>query len=327
MAYGSYPLNKIQLGRETTRGTPVAATVLWRGQFSMLEDMTEKKEVAENIGQITIPERMYTSSVGARLVMPPSSMTFEHLPHILEASIKTATPSGAGPYVRVYNFPTDNTTNTFKTYTIEAGNVNVPADQHEMAYAYVDEAEFSGRIKETWMMGATWLGRQMSVATMTSSLAIPTVTDALFNKTKLYIDAAGGTIGTTQKTGVLVAARIRVKPGILQVPVGDGQLYFHSLKPGRPSVDFSITIELEDASVLVTERLAWVNNTGRLIRLLIDESANNKIQFDMAARYDKVGNYESSEGNTLVTLDGHAVLDTTASLFFTTTVTNGTATM
>lgn len=31
--YGTDPYNVVQLGRETTPGTPVAATIIWRGPF------------------------------------------------------------------------------------------------------------------------------------------------------------------------------------------------------------------------------------------------------------------------------------------------------
>lgn len=327
MAYGSFALNKIQLGKETTPGTSVPATFVWRGQFSMLEDLSDIKVIPEQVGLLTVPERAYISKIAARLAMPPSAVTFEQIPHIFEASIGTATPTGAGPYVRAYAVPIDATINTYKTYTIETGNTNVPTDQLEMEYSYVDEVEFSGRIGEPWMAGVTWLGRQVTPATMTSALALPTVTDALFNKTKLYIDASGGTLGTTQKLGTLISAKLRFRSGLLQVPVGDGNFYFNVLKPGKPQLDFSITIEVESGSLIASERAAKAANSTRLFRLLIDQNTNNKIQFDFAGRYDKVGNYESSEGNTHVTLDGHATVDTAATLFFTSTITNNVATL
>lgn len=327
MPYGSYALNKIQFGKETTAGTAVPATFVLRSQFSMIEDLSDIKVIPENVGLLTVPERSYVSKVAARLVLPPSSITFEQVPHVFEGSVKTATPSGAGPYVRVYGVPIDSTINTYKTYTIETGNTNVPTDNLEMEYSYVDEAEFSGRIGETWMVGTTWFGRQVTPVTMTAALALPTVTDALFNKTKLYIDASGGTLGATQKLGTLISAKLRFRSGILQVPVGDGNFFFNSLKPGKPQLDFSITIEVESGSLVTSERAAKVANSTRLFRLLIDHGTNNKIQFDFAGRYDKIGNYESSEGNTHVTLDGHATVDTAAALFFTTTITNNISTL
>lgn len=325
MAYGSWPLNKIQFGRETVQGTAVAATKVFRGNFAMLEDQTDKKVITEQIGQLVTPERRYVSKIGARLAIPSTSLTFEQLPDFLEGAVKTVTPTGVGPYVRVYPIPVDGSVNTIKTYTIEAGNTQVPTDTQEMSYSYVDELELSGKAGEPWMINATWIGRQLTPATFTAALAAPTVTDALFTNTKLYIDDSGGTIGTTQKLGTLIGARIRLRSGILQVPGGDGVQYFRAIKPGRPEVDFSITIEVESSSLIATERAKWVTDSTRLVRLLIDHGTNNKIQFDLAGVYDKIGNYENNEGNTVVTLDGHAIVDTTSSLFFSASVTNNVA--
>lgn len=327
MAYGTWPLNKIQWGRETTAGTAVAATKIFRGNFAMLEDQTDRKTVSENVGTLVVPERRYVSKIAARLAIPTTGLTFEQFPDFLEASVGTVTPSGAGPYVRAYSVPITSSVNTIKTYTIEAGNTQVSGDVQEMQYSYVDEWEVSGKAGENWMVSATWMGRQLTTTTFTGSLALATMTDAIFSNTKLYIDAGGGTIGTTQLTGVLMGSRIRYRSGLIQVPGGDGVQYFRAIKPGKPEVDFSITVELEDGSTVATERSAWSSDTSRLIRLLIDHGATRKIQFDLAGRYDKVGNYENSEGNTVVTFDGHCSVDTAASLFFATTVTNSVATL
>ena len=132
MAYGGWPHNKIQLGREVSSGVGVAATVIWRGPFASIEDARTVNVVDENIGLLITAERSYTSQYLARLAMPATELTFAQLPHILEAAVKTATPAGAGPYTYTYAFPTDNSVNTIKTYTIEAYNVIADADYREM---------------------------------------------------------------------------------------------------------------------------------------------------------------------------------------------------
>ncbi|MCI0698240.1 hypothetical protein L0337_40315, partial [candidate division KSB1 bacterium] len=159
------------------------------------------------------------------------------------------------------------------------------------------------------------------------ALTAPTVNDAPFNSTKLYIDPTGGTVFTTQKTGVLMAADIRVRTGLQGVPVGDGQLYFASHKWTQPEVTFSITLELEDTSVVAVERGFYRSNTVRLLALNCDQAAGLKFQINMAAKYDNFGSYENSDGNTTVTLEGHAVASAADSLSATFIVTNGVATV
>lgn len=324
--YAPFSNSKTQLGRESTAGTAVAATHVWRGAFAMLEDARERVTVEEQIGAFTQAERSYDARLLAHWNQPSTPLTFEQVCHILEAGVKTATPTGTNPYTRVYNFPyTGTTTNTIKTYTIEGGNVTVASDQHEMEYGFVESFEFSGTANETWAMQSVWTGRQMTQTSMTGALTAPTVNDARFNRTKLYIDATGGTIGTTQKTGVLMSANVNVTTGLMPVPVGDGNLYFASHKWTQPEITFSLTLELEDASVVAAERVIYRANSVRLIRLLCEESAGLQFQIDMAAKYDSVGDYTNSDGNTTVTLEGHAVASSADTLAATFTAINGVA--
>lgn len=326
--YAPFSNSKTQLGRESVPGTPVAAAYIWRGNFAMLEDARERVIVEEQIGAFTQAERSYDARLLAHWNQPSTPLTFEQVCHILEAGVKTATPTGAGPYVRVYNYPfTGTSVNTIKTYTIEGGNMTVPTDQYEMEQSFVESFEFSGTAYESWMMQSVWTGRQMTQAAFTAALTAPTVNEARFAHTKLYIDATGGTIGTTQKTGVLMSANVNVTTGLMPVPVGDGNLNFTLTKWTQPEITFSITMELEDTSVVAQERVFYRSNTQRLIRLLVDAGANLKFQIDLEAKYDSVGDYTNSDGNTTVTLEGHAVASSVDNLAATFTVTNGAATL
>ena len=329
MPYSPYSNAKVQLGRETTAGTAVAATTVWRGAFSMLEDARTRNIVEEQIGAFMQAERSYDAALLARWSQPETPMTFEQVAHILEAGVKTATPTGVGPYVYVYDYPyTGTTLNTIKTYTIEAGGVTVAQDVFEMEYSFVEEFTFSGRAGETWMMSSNWVGRRMTGATYTAALTAPTVNDAPFAFTELYIDASGGTVGTTQKTGVLMAAEVRVRTGLQPVPVGDGNLYFASHKWTQPEITFSITLELENTiGALVTERGAYRNNEIRLLRLRVNRAAGLRHSMHMAVKYDSIGDYENTDGNTTVTLEGHAVASAADSLSATFILTNGNATV
>ena len=327
--YGGYTYNKVQLGRESTPGTAVAATTIWRGAFAMLEDDRERVTVEEQVGLLAPAERSYDTKLGAKLAMPGTPLTFEQVLHILEAGVGTVTPTGTGPYVYTYAFPTGTSVNTIKTYTIEAGNVQVPSDVHEMEYAFVTEFEFSASAGEAWEMSATWMGRQMTQTSFTGSLSLPSVEEALLPKTKLYIDASGGTIGSTQKVGVLMGASIKVSTGIQAVPVGDGNLYFVAHKFTRPEITFTLTLELEEdsgSSVVATERTAYRNNDVRLFRLDTPGSSSNRnFRLDWAGKYDQVGGYEDTDGNTTVQLEGHAVYSSADALFWQAVVTNNLA--
>lgn len=325
--YGGFAANTIQLGRETTPGTLVAATTKWRGPFSHIQDPSERTTVEEQIGLLVQGERTYQSAVGGQLTMPDTEMTFEQLLHLYEAGCQTVTPTGAGPYVYEYAYSITNTANVIKTYSLQSGNVLVPTDNLKMKFGFVESMTFSGAAGEAWKMGSTWRGHQPSIATLTPSIAAPTGTEVvLFPKTKLYIDDSGGTIHSTQLLGVLMGAQIQINTGIRAVPVGDGSLNFAAYKWTLPVITFSITIELEEdtgVSTVADERAHQVAGNVRLFSLDVPgSSATRNVRWDFAGVYDSVGDYENTDGNTTVTLSGHSVYSSADALFFETVITN-----
>jgi hypothetical protein len=320
--YGPWSMNKIQLGRETTFGTAVAASTIWRGPFAMLEDASERVIVEENVGTLVQAERSYDSKYMARLAMPATELTYEQFPHILEAGVMTATPSGS--YTRAYLYPTNNTVPTPKPYTIETFNAAADNDCLEAEGCLVEEFTVDGAPGEAWKMSANWFGRQVTPTTPTSISTLVAVEEALVPKTLLYIDATGGTIGTTQRSGVFMGGSVKVTTGLVPVPIGDGNLYHLTYKWTRPSITYSLNFELQDdtVSVVAAERAFQKSSTVRLIRLSIPGTSSRSIIMDFAAKHDKVNGYENSNGNTTVRIDGHAVYSSTDALFWSCTVVN-----
>ncbi len=329
-AYGPFTMNKKALGRETVFGTGVAATTLWRGPFSMIEDASEVVTVDENVGLLVQAERTYFTKHMGRLAMPSTELTFEQVGHILEAGVKTVSPTGTNPYTRAYAYPTDNSVPTPKSYTIETYNNLADVDALEMNGALVEEFTFEGNAREAWKMSSTWFGRRPVTTTPTSLSTLVTVEEALIPKTLLYIDATGGTVGTTQKSGVFMGAQVRVKTGLIPLPVGDGNLYHSTYKWTKPEITFTITMELEKdgaASMVSTERTAFTNRTVRLFKLKCTGSGSKEFSVSFAGVYDSVGDYTNSDGNTTVQLSGHAVYSSADTLFWSTTVVNTIATL
>ena len=328
--YGPFTMNKTALGRETVFGTGVAATTLWRGPFSMVEDSSEVVTVDENVGLLVQAERTYNTKHAGRLAMPSTELTFEQVCHILEAGVKAATPSGAGPYTRIYTYPVDNTVPTPKSYTIETYNNLADVDAQKMVGGLVEEFTFEGNAREAWKMSSTWFGRRPASATPTSLSTLVTVEEVLIPKTLLYIDATGGTVGTTQKAGTFMGAQVRVKTGLVPLPVGDGNLYHSTYKWTKPEITYTITLELEKdgaASQVATERTARLNRTVRLIKLIATGSGSKSFAIQFAGVHDSVGDYANADGNTTVQLSGHAVYSSADTLFWNCTVVNSVATL
>jgi hypothetical protein len=263
-------LRKLQLGREVTPGTGVAATAIWRGQGT-LEDKREVTFVDEQIGIVGGTDRAYVGRYLSALDMGAVPATFQQILHILEAGIKavgTGAADGAGTD-KIYNYPFPTTArNTIKTYTLEGGD---DQQAEKFAYGFVEEFSLEGNAGEAWMMSAKWLGRQTTTATFTAALSAPTVEEMLFGLSKLYIDPIGSAYGTTVKALTMLAAKLKVKTGWSAGETADGSLDFSLLRFGPPEIELEVTFEHDATSV--AEKAAWKALTARSIQIKIEGSA------------------------------------------------------
>ncbi len=323
--YGSYTYNVAQLGR----GSNVACTTIMRTPFMAPEEDRGRETAEEQIGVAMAAERSYDTLVSATMTQPEAPLTFEQFPHLLEASIQTATPTGAGPYVYTYDVPTGDAWNAIQVYTIRAGNKLVSADVQLLPYCFVSEWTVKGEWGKVCTMESTWMGQRMTNGSFTAALTAPAVQEALFNRARFYIDASGGTIGTTQVSSVITNFEIKYTSGIVWVPAGDGNLYPIIHKHTRPEMKYTLVLELaqdpanSNASDVVNERTAYRNSAVRLLRIDIPGTdATRNIRFDIAAKHDKVGPYEESDGDTQVTIEGHGVYSSADALAFEVEVTN-----
>lgn len=320
-------IRKVQLGLEaaTAQGTAVAATVIYRAPAGDIVDARTQQRPPENIGYFQKLGRAYTSALGATYNMPEHEATFEQFPYTLNSGISTTSASvdggvGATGYIYAYAMPST-AENTISTYTIEGRNTTEPV---RMEYAFVSEFELNGVPSEAWKLTSMWKGRQVTGNAYTSIATIQACSELLFNQSKLYIDAATATIGTTQKTGTFLGASIKVVTGWDWLYTGDGQLY-----PTRPkfypelmSVTGNITFEFD--ATATGEEVFWKANTPRQIRIIVQgpalatagtEYTYKTMIFDAAILWTAFSELESRDGNDVVTMDFEAHYNADAALY------------
>lgn len=335
MPYGTWAFNMCQMGRGTpiTNGqiaandSSIAATTIWRGVFGGFDDTRERQTTEEDVGTMAAAARTSDTKIMAAVPMPETTLTYEQVLHVLEASMGQVSPVGSSPpYTYTYSVPLSSTPPTIRPYTLRIGNVLVPSDVKIVPGCWVQEWTMSGEAGGFWTVQATWQGQRGINGSFTPSIALPPVEDAVFSNTSLYIDASGGTIGTTQITGVLIGATIKYTSAIEWVPPGDGTLYPTRIKIGRPRVTYTLKLELQEdggVSRVAQQRAAFENNTLQLLRLRCPGTNGRYIQWDMACRHDSVGAYEKTgETNTAVTIEGHADYSATDALMFEVAVAN-----
>src|SRR5215216_1931009 len=156
MAQGRIGLGKLQLGKESTPGTSVAATTVWRGAGSFIEDQRLVKMVEEMVGILGGTNRSYIPELMAGIKLADTELTFQQFAYLLVMSgwcSATGVQDGTGTdYIYTATVPTTSTNSmTGKTYSFRGG------DDHEvelMEYGFSPEFTIQGAIREAAKMGA-----------------------------------------------------------------------------------------------------------------------------------------------------------------------------
>ena len=323
MTPGISALRKLQLGVEadTDPGTKVPATALLRFE-GVWEDAREQTWPLENVGYISGRDRAYISKYLGMMPMA-GPVTFEQLPYILEASIISQAPAqdGAGTgYIYTYPFPTT-AQGSIKTYSIEGG------DDQAMeygAYAFVTDFEISGTAGEVWSISANWNAQTIVDSdsfTVDSDVAVTEVEEALFLKSKLYIDADTDVLGTTVISNSFLDASLKVNSGWIPAFTADGNLYFGFIK--RPSFEAMLDITFEHDGSATAEKAFWRAEASRQIRIVCEGSAlatsdtyiYKTLQIDLAGRWESFDILGERDGNDIVTGHFRARYSDNATLF------------
>lgn len=327
---GVKKLRKIQLGKETTGGSKVDATTVWRGTGT-IEDGLVVMFPEEDVGYLSGLDRACIPKVEAHLSMDETPATFEQSIHIFNAGIVTvsAVDDGTGKKY-VYTFPTTSES-AIKTYTLEGGD---DQQEEEFGYGFVESFTLSGVAGEPVMMSANWIGWVIAPGTFTTTgVTIPTVEEVLTSKGSLYIDAVSGAPGGTIKANTLIEFALNVKTGWQPTYCADGALYFSYHEQVGPEVTLDITFEHNTTSV--AEVAAWRAGTARLLRLSFagttftaGTSYSNKIlRFDLAGKWEKFEKLGEKDGNDVVKGLFRSRYDPTDTTFANITVVNKVATV
>lgn len=321
MAYGVKALRQLRIGKETTPGTAVAPTSYLRGEGPITDDLSVIFP-KEDVGIAGGTDRSYIPKLAAMLALASGPATFENIGYILNMGVVgvAGVQDGAGTdYIYTYPFFTT-AQKTPYFYTIEGGN---NAEAERMEYCFVKDFVIEGKQNEAVMRSANIMGRQVAINAFSGSPTIPTVEEILFNKGKIYIDAVGGTIGTTQVVNSLVGFKITVTSGFVGIASFDGSLYYAFVKQVAPSIKIDFTWEHETSSS-VAQKVAWRAQTPKQIRLLMEGStfgtpgttySKKSLIVDVAGKWEKFGPLTESAGDDTVVGTFHVGYNSTAALY------------
>lgn len=280
---GELVLRRIQAGIETTRGTAVAATKKIYGTL-VPSRAQARRFPAEDRGSFTDKFRGNPKLIEAGFALS-HDMLFEDAPLYAACYLNGAAASVGGAATGwLWNIPPDVNTDGLKTLTIEAGDETIA---WQGAFGTLDTSDWTLGLDDAITVATAgfvkeWLPQQPSNPNNTqgsSSYTAPGIpstftgfTGALSERvvesvmgwqSRLYLDAAGGTPGTTQLVGRFISAAFGVHNQNRRKYFGDGSAVFSKLGRGRRQIHCQITFEAIDTA----QYQLFYNNSASVARI------------------------------------------------------------
>lgn len=219
--------------------------------------------------------------------------------------------------------------------TIEDGN-NKRVNRSAFCFPYDWEISGNGGSDlDFYKMSSSWYAQQWAkyVAGFTALNPVP-VSTAYFGNSRLYLDAIGGTMGTTELTKSLTSFSVKSSTGLGRKFSGDGNLFFG--KQGRKMPTLSCSMGLWNNDLSLIEWDYAQAGTPRLLRVAIEGPtlttagtlySKKMIIFNFPGTWEPMKNLEDIDGYDIIPLTFRPAWDETTNLGPSIRVVNEIATM
>lgn len=314
--------SKFQYGKESTRGTAVAATKILAGaqvkgvptdrQYQFIED-------ALGVRAASARSNAYELLVEDTLTLP--ACYYQALPLIFSCGLKgnitasEATP-GQGDYLWTFT-PSMTAANAPDTVTLEMGD---DTQAYEIEYVMFRNIKVSGEIAQDGgdspvQVEVEYFGRQVTATTFTGALTLPTMTTMNAKLARLYKDALWASKGTTELASTLRGFEFEIMTGIHPKFFGDANRYFST--HGEAILGAMLTLTLEGNSTADSIWDDYQAGTASAYALKINGpvigtgTAHNLSLFVFGQPESVIPLNEESSGNNLHAVVIHGMYGTT----------------
>lgn len=296
---GSRYFSKVQYGKESTRGTAVAATKVLLGKTPAVGNDRKPEYPREDVG---IRARAVRSVIHQYLYNNTVSIEhgyFQALPALFGCGLKggvTAAEVNAGQGDYLWTFTpvlTFGNYNTPDTLTFELGD---DTQAFETEHAMFEKIRISGKVSQGMEVSpvtieADFFGKKLTPTTFTGSLSLPTAQPMNAKLARFYLDTAWSGIGGTEKANILRSFDIEILTGMYPKFAGSGNKDFNGY--GEDIIDFTANFEFEGGSDADAMFDAQQAQTFQAIRLEIDgdqigSGANHSLKIDMGGTWESV---------------------------------------
>lgn len=203
-------LTQWQVGPETTWGEPVAGTAKLMGmQDGAYLQSANRSDIYPDIRGSLAPAHLAGLEQIAGAGEYESLLTFEDACYYFDNAAGQATPSGTGPYTRAYAAPIA-TPVTPRILTFIHGSSQTGGGVWKLTGGLVNSIKIKGQSGKPTMISGDLIGKK-KVQGALASLTDRTVEVVMGAPWLVYLDAWGGTIGSTQLVAAMVAFEMELK--------------------------------------------------------------------------------------------------------------------
>lgn len=314
-------LLQVQAGKETTWATTVTPTVKLMGLEEFTITPIVDTEVLKDIRGSQAPGYNAVLNMVEAEADFSGQLMYEDINYWLEGLMGVATPSGAGPYVRTGNAPVSNAGVTSpRLQTIIKGD---GTDAYKLAGGIVSELTISGEANKALMVKGKMLGQVVTSGAALAGLSDRATNVAMGDHLSLYIDAIGGTIGSTAIAATGFAFELAIKTNRKL------RHYIGALTPGnwndvRWEGSLKITAEFNTTSKAYLNSLLTNAVLQHQVRIKAANGANLIQQLDFAgALKESPKIYDDRDGLATIDLNYDGVYNSTLGNWLKYSNTNG----
>jgi hypothetical protein len=246
---GNRFFSKVQYGKESTRGTAVAATKILLGKVPAVNSDRQPVYPSEDVGIRADAVRAVVHQYLYNNTLSTEHGYFQQLPALFGCGLKggvtasEVTPS-QGDYLWTFT-PSLTAANNPDSLTIELGD-DVQAFESE--YAMFERIRISGQVSQGMdaspvNVEADFFGRQLTPTTFTGALSLPTAEPINAKLSRFYLDTAWSGVGGTEKTNILRGFDVEILTGVHPKFSGSGNKYFNTHGEGLIMVTANFTLE------------------------------------------------------------------------------------
>lgn len=303
---GSRHFSKVQFGKETSRGTSVAADTIWLAQVPAVGSDRKPVFPSENVGINAPSVRSVIHQYLYQNTLSIEHGYFQALPAIFGCGLKggvspTETTASQQDYLWTQTPAlTSGSSNAQDAMTIELGD---DVQAFETEFAMFERIRISGNVAQGQdaspvNIEADFFGRQLTPTSFTGAISLPTAEPMNAKLSRFYLDTAWSGVGGTEKTNILRGFDIEIITGLHPKFSGSANRYFDAFGEGPISVTANFTFEgNSDADAIFDAQQAKTFQVVRLAVLgsQIGTGVTHSLKIDIGGEWESVSPLSSED--------------------------------